>query len=113
MREMIEVLLRQIVDKFNERARTDPQLKEELAGFERAVLLRLKDGQEFSFRISGGQAIDFQDKPIPHPEIVIETDAETVEKLMSKEMRIMKAIATRKLRINASLEDMLRMRKFF
>jgi hypothetical protein len=32
---------------------------------------------------------------------------------MSKEMRIMKAIATRKLRINASLEDMLRMRKFF
>lgn len=110
---MIEQQLKQIVDKFNERAKTDPQLREELQGFERAVLIRLEGGQEFSFRISDGQARDFRESSISNPEIVIETDSETIEKLIKKEMRIMKAIATRKLRIDARLEDMLRMRKFF
>lgn len=110
---MVEKLLREIVAKFNERAKTDPQLKEELAGFERAVLIRLSDGQEFSFRVSGGQAVDFQDRGISSPDITIMTDAETIEKLMRREMRIMKALATRKLKIDAALEDMLRMRKFF
>jgi len=113
MTDMIEQLLTQIVAKFNERAKTDPQLGEELQGFERTVLIRLEGGQEFSFRISEGQARDFQKRPISNPEIVIETDSETIEKLMKKELRIMKAIATRRLRIDARLEDMLRMRRFF
>lgn len=110
---MVEKLLREMVVKFNERAKTDQQLREELAGFERAVLIILGDGREFSFRVSGGQAVDFQDRAISNPDITIRIDAETIDKLVRKEIRIMKALATRKLKIDASLEDMFRLRKFF
>lgn len=110
---MIEKLLKEMLIKFNERAKTDQQLREELVGFERAVLIILSDGRKFSFRVSGGQAVDFQERAISNPDITIGTDTETIDKLVRKELRIMKALATRKLKIDASLEDMLRLRKFF
>jgi len=109
MRELLE----QAVAKFNARARTDEKLQKELDGVERKVLLDLKDGTSYHFVLKDRQIGGVVDGPIDKPDVTITSDAATITALFRKEMGPMKAYATQKLKIKASLEDVLRLRKFF
>ena len=106
-------LLEQAVAKFNTRARTDEKLQKELDGIERKVLLDLKDGTKYHFVLKDRQIGAVVDGPIEAPDVTITSDAATLAALLKKEMGPMKAYATQKLKIKASLEDVLRLRKFF
>src|SRR6266571_2521098 len=99
MKELIE----QAVAKFNERAQNDAKLQKDLEGVVRTVLVDLKDRQIGSVA----------DGPVDAPDVTILSDAATLTALLKKEMGPMKAYATQKLKIKASLEDVLRLRKFF
>ena len=110
---MIEKILSDTIDKFNQKAATDEKLKAELAGISRSIVLRLKDGRSFHFQLADGRAEKPKAGDIDRPDISIESDEATIEALYKREMRVMKALALKKLRIDSSLEDMLRLRKFF
>jgi len=110
---MVEEYIRNTIAEFNEKAKTDEKLKASLQNFERVVVIKLDDGRAFHFLVSQGRAGDLQKGAVENAQVVIESDAETVEKLCKREIRIMKAYATRKLRIKASLEDIVRLRNFF
>ncbi|MDH4122508.1 MAG: SCP2 sterol-binding domain-containing protein [Thermoplasmata archaeon] len=110
---MVEEYIRKTIEKFNQKAASDEKMKEELIGYQRRVEIRLDDGRIYNFEISNGMASDLREGGAENPEVVIETSAEMVEKLTEGELRIMKAYVTKKIRIKATLEDMLKIRKFF
>lgn len=106
-------LLERAVTRFNEKAQTDAKLQKELEGVERTVLIDLKDGPKYSFVLKDKRIGDVAEAPIDGPDITIISDTSTLAALLNKEMGPMKAYATQKLKIKASLEDVLRLRKFF
>ena len=110
---MIEEILAKTIEKFNEKATNDEKLRSELAGISRSIVLRLDDGRRFNFHLSNGQASKLSIGDLEKPDISIESDEATLMALYNKELRPMKAFALRKVRIDGSVEDLLRLRKFF
>lgn len=109
MRDALEKLM----TKFNQRAETDDKLRNDLAGIERKVMLDLGNGTQFNFLLKDAHVDGINDGPVDSPDIMIITDQGTLESLIKREIGPMKAIALRKLKVKASIEDMLRLRKFF
>lgn len=110
---MIEDIFREIISRFNEKAAADEKMRSELAGVNRTILIILDDGRDYNFSLSDSRASDLVVGPIENADISIESSEETIEALYKGEMRVMKALALKKLRINGSFEDLLRLRKFF
>lgn len=106
-------LLIDAIEKFNERAKTDEKLRKELEGITRRIQVDVKDGEDYHFTLRDLRVSELQEGKIDSPDVTITTTNDTLTALLTKEMGPMKAIATRKLKIKASLEDMLRLRKFF
>jgi len=110
---MIEDIFRDIISRFNGKAAADDKLRSELAGVNRTVLIILDDGRNYNFSLSDSRASDLIIGPIENPDVSIESNEETIEALYKGEMRVMKALALKKVRIKGSFEDLLRLRKFF
>lgn len=109
MRELLE----QAISKFNEKARTNEKLQADLDGIERKVFVDCKDGPKFNFLLKDKRIGPLAEGPVDAPDVTILSDSATLTALLKKEMGPMKAYATQKLKIKASLEDVLRLRKFF
>lgn len=110
---MIEQTLTEIIAKFNEKAANDDKLKSELDGISRMILVKLADGRSYNFSLSNGRASEPRTGEVKNPDITIESDEATIEALYKREMRVMKALALKKLHVDGSFDDMLRLRKFF
>lgn len=106
-------LLEEAISKFNEKARTDAKLHAELEGVVRKVLVDCKDGPKFNFLLKDQQIGPLLDGPVETPDVSILSDSATLTALLKKEMGPMKAYATQRLKVKASLDDLLRLRKFF
>ncbi|MEK6851787.1 MAG: SCP2 sterol-binding domain-containing protein [Candidatus Thermoplasmatota archaeon] len=106
-------LIEQAVQKFNAKAQADEKLQKELEGIERKVVIDCRDGPKYNFVLKDRQIGPVGEGPLDAAEITILSDTGTLTALLKKEMGPMKAYATGKLKIKASLEDVLRLRKFF
>lgn len=106
-------LIESAVQRFNERAERDEKLRRELEGIERKVLVDLKDGPKYHFVLKDKQIGPVGDGAIDAPDVTILSDSATLGAVLRKEMGPMKAYATQKLKVKASLDDVLRLRKFF
>ncbi|MCI0479524.1 SCP2 sterol-binding domain-containing protein, partial [Candidatus Uhrbacteria bacterium] len=99
------------VRKFNERAKDDPKVRDELKGVERRVVIKLSDGPTYSTHLKECALSSLAVGDAPGAEITIESDKSTMLALMKKEMGPMKAMALKKIRIKADIEDIFRLRK--
>ena len=68
---------------------------------------------KFNFVLKDAHVGGLNDGGIEAPDIAIIADRATLEALFKREIGPMKAIALQKLKVKASIEDMLRLRKFF
>ena len=109
----MKMLLMEAIRKFNEKASSDEKLKKDLKGITRRIQVEVKDGDNYNFVLEDVRVSDLEEGEIDAPDIVIIASTATLTALLTKQMGPMKAIATRKLKIKASLEDMFRLRKFF
>jgi len=109
MRDLLEDAIR----KFNERAQKDEKLSRDLEGIERKVFVDLKDGPKFHFVLKDRQIGPLGEGRIEGADVTILSDSATLTAVLKKEMGPMKAYATQKLKVKASLDDVLRLRKFF
>ena len=109
MRELLEGLIAQ----FNERARKDPKLAAELAGFEKTVDVRLVDGRAWHFTVKNQHIDGLRDGPAAKADISILSDEATIVGLTKREIGPYKAIFSGKLKLKGDLEDLARFRKFF
>ncbi len=113
---MIEDLIKNAIEKFNEDIDNrvkDEKLKEELGKVTKRVQIEITDDDNFNFILCSGRITDFSKGNIEDPDARIISDKATLEGVLKGEIKPIKAWATKKLRVKASLEDMLMLRKFF
>lgn len=111
--DRMEELLMGAVEKFNMKAEADEKLRRELEGVHRKVLIQIEDERNYHFVLEDTKIADFGVGNIETPDITISSDTETIVALFEREIGPMKALATKKLRLKGSLQDMLRIRKLF
>ena len=109
----VEEYLNQAITEFNKKSDSDPKLAKELQGIRRLVQVEVTDGDVYSFVLENSHVSGLQKGKVENPDIRVVASSETFDLLWKRELRPMKALALKKLRVNASLEDMLRLRKFF
>lgn len=109
---MIEELIGKAIQRFNDRVERDQQLQRELEGMSRTVQVELKEGKSYCFELKGGKMGDLHEGRVDNPDIKIISDESTLSGLLLGTIKPMKAWATRKVQFKASLEDIVRIRKF-
>ena len=107
----IEQVLKDLIEKFNGKAAEDEKLQRELENVTRKIMVEMKDGETYSFILKDKQLTDFSKGKIEAPDIRIVSDTKSFDALIKREMGPMRALATGKVKIEASLEDKLRFRK--
>ena len=110
---MVKELLENAVAKFNKAAEEDPKLKAEVANMVKTVQLLITDGPSYHFVVDHGHVDGVREGGAEGAEITIEADEATIMGVFSGEINPMRAYATKKLRLKASLADLLTLRKFF
>jgi putative sterol carrier protein len=108
---MIEETLAALVDRFNRHAERTPAMREELQGIERTIAIRLSDGPSYAVDLKGGRLTNLRTADHHPANVTITTDTKTFQGLVTKEIGPMKALVTRRLTIDGSLEDKLLFRK--
>lgn len=107
----VEETLASVVDRFNRHAAQNPAVAEELDGISRTIQIRLTDEGTYAVDLAQGRLRNLRSGPAAGAEVRITTDATTFDALVKKEIGPMKALVTRKLSIEGSLEDKLLFRK--
>lgn len=107
----VEETLASLVDRFNRHAERTPAMAEELEGIERTIRILLTDGGSYAVDLSGGRLRNLRSGAPPRADLTITTDVETFHGLVRKEIGPMKALVTRKLSIDGSLDDKLLFRR--
>ncbi len=107
----VEESLASLVERFNRKVERTPKIAEELKGLERTIAVRFSDGTSYAVDLSGGRLLNLRAGIVEHAHLTIATDSRTFEQLLSKELGPMKALVTRKLSLEGSLEDKLLLRR--
>ncbi len=110
---MIEETLAGVVERFNRHADQNPALHQELAGLVRTIAVRITDESQYALDLKGGRLESLRTGAVSHADITITTDAATFLGLVNREIGPMKALVTRRLAIEGSLEDKLLFRRLF
>ena len=108
---MIEETLASLVERFNRRVDQSPAMQEELHGLDRTATIKLTDGGSYAVDLHDGHLTNLRSRVPSRADLTITTDRETFEGLVKKEIGPMKAIVTRRLTIDGSLDDKLLFRK--
>ena len=109
----MEDLIREAIDRFNAKARDNPELADELRGVSKLIQVELEDGDVYHFKLENGVVDAPERGAVENPDIRVIASADTLRRLWSRELRVMKAIVTKKLQVKGSMEDLLRLRRFF
>ena len=110
---MIEDYLNAAIVEFNKKGESDPKLQKEMQGVRRVVEVEVSDGDTYNFVLENAHVSGLQKGKVQNPDIRVIGSSETFDLLWKRELRPMKALALKKIQVKASLEDMLRLRKFF
>jgi alkyl sulfatase BDS1-like metallo-beta-lactamase superfamily hydrolase len=107
----VEETLASLVDRFNRKADATPAMAEELGDIERTIRIRLTDEGNYAVDLRNGRLTNLRTATSATADVTITTDVATFHGLVKKDIGPMKAIVTRKLSIDGSLEDKLLFRK--
>jgi putative sterol carrier protein len=107
----VEETLASLVDRFNRHADRTPAMAEELHGVERTIRIRFTDEHSYAVDLARGRLRNLRTASDAPADLTITTDVATFQGLVRKEIGPMKALVTRKLSIDGSLEDKLLFRK--
>jgi len=107
----VEESLASLVDRFNRHAERSPGMSEELDGLSRTIQIQLTDEGSYVVDLSKGRLRNLRTGSASHAHVRITTDVGTFNALVRKDIGPMKALVTRRLAIEGSLEDKLLFRK--
>jgi putative sterol carrier protein len=108
---MIEETLAGLVERFNRHSERNPAVRAELKAFERTIRIRLTDEGTYAVDLRGGLLTNLRSDGTGKADVTITTDRTTFLELIAKDIGPMKALVTRRLAIEGSLEDKLLFRK--
>lgn len=108
----MEEVLKEWLEKAKKKMEEDEKIKEEIKDFDGAFQLVVTDGDSYYVIIKNGDVGELKKGKADNVRLSVTADTETIKALMGGEMSPMKAFALRKIKINGSFEDILRLRKF-
>lgn len=108
---MIEETLAGLVERFNRHSERNPAVRAELSGLVRTIRIRLTDEGTYALDLRDGRLQNLRSDGTGKADLTVTTDQATFLGLISKDIGPMKALVTRKLAIDGSLEDKLLFRK--
>ncbi len=108
---MIEETLAGLVDRFNRHADQSPAVQEELRGLTRTIAIRFTDAGTYAVDLKDGHLTNLRTTAPGKADLTVTTDSTTFDGLVRKEIGPMKALVTRRLAIDGSLDDKLLFRK--
>lgn len=108
----MEEVLKEWLKKAKKKMEEDEKFKNDLKEFDGVFQLEVTDGESYHIILKDGEVGDLIKGKVDDPRLTVISDTNTLKALMSGEMGAMKAFALRKIRINGSFEDIIRLRKF-
>jgi putative sterol carrier protein len=108
----VKELLEGTIAKFNAKVEKDEKLQKELECVKKKANMDLGT-ESYSFELSCGKMHSLKEGLFESADITITSDPKTVEDLLTGKLKPMKAWALKKIKIKGSLEDVMRLRKFF
>jgi putative sterol carrier protein len=108
----LEEVLNEWLSKAKKKMEEDEKVKEDLKDFDGVFQLDITDGESYHVAINKGVVGDLIKGTVDSPRLTVTSDTETMKALMTGEMGAMKAFALRKIKLNGSFEDIIRLRKF-
>jgi len=107
----VEETLAGLVERFNRKVERTPALADELRGLARTIAIRLGADGTYAVDLAGGRLTNLRSGAPSRADLSITTDGATFEGLVTREICPMKALVTRRLAIDGSLEDKLLLRR--
>ena len=111
MDELEELLLKNI-EKFKVKVKEDENLRKELMDFEKSVNIEIPDGEGFTFRLANAEIEDFRKGSVEDADITVIATNDDMVALFKGELKVMKAWATKRLKVKGNMADIMRFRKF-
>jgi putative sterol carrier protein len=108
----VEEVLKKWLDKAKKKMEEDEKMRDDLKDFDGVFLLDVTDGESYHVAINKGDVGELIKGTVDSPRLSVTSDTETLTALMSGELSPMKAFALRKIKLNGSFEDIIRLRKF-
>lgn len=105
--------LEKSVARFNERAKTDPKFQETLKDMERKIQLDVAGDGTYHFHLKDYHIDGVRDGPAQAPQVVVTTDKDTLLGIFNGEVSAMRAYLTKKIKFQATLMDLLVLKKLF
>ncbi|QLH75311.1 MAG: SCP2 sterol-binding domain-containing protein [Methanomassiliicoccales archaeon] len=105
-------IFEELVAQFDNKVAKDANLQKELECLTKKVNIDLGT-EKYSFILDNKKVTNFSECLLPCADIVVISDPQTIKDLYSGKMKMMKAWALKKICVKGSLEDVLRLRKFF
>ena len=99
------------IDKYKAKIEADEELKKDLLTLVRKVSIDTTDNEGFSFILDKGEILEFKRGTIEGSEITIHATTADFKLLFTGELKPMKAWATKRLKFDASMEDVMRVKK--
>ncbi len=109
----LEDLLSQNIEKFRNKIAEDEKIQKELEGVTRRINIDVIDKEGFSFVLDDKDIKDFKHGKLDDTDVSVTATEEDLIALFKGELKPMRAWATKRLKVKASLEDLMRVRKFF
>lgn len=106
--------LKGAIDAYNEAAGADPGIRKFVEGKRRMVEIRLEEGRAYHFLIEEVVAHPLRDGPAEEkPDILVKSTSEVFEEIFAGTLSPVKAMATGKLVLKASIMDLLLLKRYF
>lgn len=109
----IKEVLEEMLGNFKEKLADDEKLQKKLEGFNRAVSVEFSDDGNYNFKIKDQELSDIKEGALDDAEITIKTDTETFQAVVSGDMKPMEAYARKKIKVDASFLDILKIKDIF
>ncbi|MBA3045110.1 MAG: SCP2 sterol-binding domain-containing protein [Candidatus Thermoplasmatota archaeon] len=107
----LEGHIKNAIEKFKAKIAEDEELRNDLKEVVRNVNVDTTDNEGFSFILDKGEIKDFKRGKLETAEITLHATTDDFKQLFTGQLKPMKAWATKRLKFDASIDDVMRLKK--
>lgn len=105
--------LNKVRERFLDKIDDDEKLQDKLADYERDIAFKFEDDGNYHMTLSDTELSQVKEGSLEDSDITVTSTSETLEKLLSGDLKPMKAYARKKIKVDASFSDMLKIKDMF
>ncbi len=103
--------LEKLVNKFKKKIEEDQAVKKKIEDFQRDIQVDFDSGNNYNLSLENAEVSDIREGALEDSDITLATDVGTLDDLLEGEVGAMQAYASNKIKVDASLTDMLKFKE--